>query len=251
MGDFGAPAKFGYKTLGPDDVARGREALARLKGGKALPSRISTRMGGADFGGVSYTTGDFVTPGTSGLGEMGLLDIKPNLTNTRWVIKKRKSAADIVKEKNAARVRAIDERLTVIQKEISLLPQRKSALESEAITLRRERASLTGENLSSPVLTTLNGMGDFWSDTMQTIFGKEGAAQVTQTLQSGAATAVTNVVGSKLGTNPAAQEAIKKTGVETVKAVFNEYWYISYPLTIALVGTFGYGIYNMIKARKQ
>lgn len=25
-----------------------------------------------DFGGISYTTGDFVTPGTSGLGNMGL-----------------------------------------------------------------------------------------------------------------------------------------------------------------------------------
>ena len=40
--------------------------------------------GTSGLGGISYKTGDYVTPGTSGLGEMGFLDqiLTPSVTST-------------------------------------------------------------------------------------------------------------------------------------------------------------------------
>lgn len=96
-----------------------------------------------------------------------------------------------------------------------------------------------------------SGLGDIWSDALSTIFGKDGATQVTQTLQSGAAATVKNVIANKLGEDPNSQAAINRTGIEAAKAVYMEYWYVTIPLTLAAVTVIGTGLYGLIKnARK-
>ncbi len=96
-----------------------------------------------------------------------------------------------------------------------------------------------------------SGLGDIWSDIASTVFGKDGAATVTQSLQSGAAATVKNVIANKLGEDPNSQAAINQTGIDAAKAVFQEYWYVTYPLTAAAIAVVGMGLFGLVKNLKK
>ena len=94
----------------------------------------------------------------------------------------------------------------------------------------------------------LGSMGFSLNDVFSTVFGQD-AQTVKATLQSGAASVATNIVGSKLATNQEAKQGI----VDTVKASVSEV-YSQYKIPIIVIGgsltaLMIYGIYNAVKKK--
>ncbi len=90
--------------------------------------------------------------------------------------------------------------------------------------------------------------GNFFEDAFRSVFG-QGASQVTSSLQAGATSVVTNVVGSKLTTDASAKQGI----VDTVKASVGEL-YKEYKIPVIIIGggisaLLVYGIYNAVKKK--
>jgi len=94
-----------------------------------------------------------------------------------------------------------------------------------------------------------SGMGTSANDIFSAIFGDKGAETVKTTLQSGATTALTNVVGSKLGTDPNAQKAVTDTVMASVAEIFSKYKIVIIPVAAGLTILTALGLFNTFKKK--
>lgn len=95
----------------------------------------------------------------------------------------------------------------------------------------------------------LSGMGDVWSDITSSIFGKQGVAQVTSSLQSGAANLATSVIGTKLAADPNAKQSVVDTAKATINQLYQDYKIPVIIVTGSLAALISYGIYNAVKKK--
>lgn len=133
-----------------------------------------------DFGGISYTTGDFVTPGTSGLGSLTA-----------------KQFNDIQGKGDFGR---------------------------------------------------MGSMGTSLNDVFAAVFG-DASEEIKNTLQSGASSLATNIVGNKLATDPNAKQGVVDTAKAAISQIYQEYkvpvLLVGGGLSILAVA----GLYNTFKKR--
>lgn len=94
-----------------------------------------------------------------------------------------------------------------------------------------------------------SGMGDIWSNIASSVFGKEGVAQVTSTLQSGAANLATSVIGTKLAADPNAKQSVVDTAKATINQLYQDYKVPVIVVTGSLGALLAYGIYNAVKKK--
>jgi len=96
----------------------------------------------------------------------------------------------------------------------------------------------------------MSGMGgSVLADAMNTIFGTGGAQAVISAAQTGASSIATNVIGSKLGTDPSAKQGVVDTIKASAAQLYQEYKIPVIVVTVGLSSLLAYGIYNAVKKK--
>lgn len=96
----------------------------------------------------------------------------------------------------------------------------------------------------------MSGMGgSVLADAMNAVFGTGGAAAVINAAQTGASSIATNVIGSKLGTDPNAKQGIVDTIKASAAQLYQEYKIPVIVVTVGLSSLLAYGVYNAVKKK--
>lgn len=243
---------------------------------------------GGDFGGVTYKQGDFHTVGFSGgVGSVfDAIKASPNFTSTIKTLVSTPVVSSPIKpsitptwswsstppkptgisplsqsliDNHRSKMNENNKTISEIQAAIGLFPVHTSAMNFQINALKENNASREKDiqTILFPPQTktllantvTMKGMGgNFFENAFKSVFGA-GASQVTSSLQAGATSVVTNVVGSKLTTDASAKQGI----VDTVKASVGEL-YKEYKIPVIVIGggisaLLVYGIYNAVKKK--
>lgn len=188
-----------------------------------------------DFGGISYEQGDFHTVGYSGI----------DVANGDYVTNGTQGLGSLMSKAKSIANKRIMDRVKAIDLEIASFPSRQASL-------LQEKAKLMASLNKLPIhakFRPMNGMGDVWSDITSSIFGKEGAAQVTSSLQSGAANLATSVIGTKLAADPNAKQSVVDTAKATINQLYQDYKIPVIVITGSLAALISYGIYNAVKKK--